>query len=351
MTRPYGLVISMLLVSGCGASTETADAAMASPDDAAADDASSPSIDARELGVDARSLTADDAGSVSLRRCPDAVGDECFLLTPIETGLPATGANADVVQVALRPPSAARGELLLFFNGSGGSPMGGAATFATSWYTVARDEGLHAIGVSYRSDDAVGVLCRGEDACFLATRETILDGRFHTGAAAALSTITVDEGVYARVRAALGLLSRGDPEGGWDAFFDASETDAPTAIRWDRVLASGHSQGGGHAALLGRRHALARVLMLASPCDTSAAMPASWQRGPAGFATDTTTRYFGLASASDDVCTAHAAIWNALGMPASAQDDAAMTCTGSSPHGDPIRCIENAPAWHRMLER
>ena len=316
--------------------------------DAGRGDLDDASVDA---DLDAISIDADqDGGAPTLRGCPDAVGEVCWLLTPIETGLPASGAGADVSQIALRPSSGARGELLLFLNGSGGSPMGGAASLTTSWYTAARGQGLHALGISYRSDDAVGVLCRGEDACFLPTRLSIVEGRFQEGAATALAGITEDEGIYARVFAALRWLALTDPSGGWDAFFDADDGTPSTSIAWERVLASGHSQGGGHAALIGRRHALARVLMLASPCDTTAgSVPASWLAEPGRYATDTTTRFFGLGAMGDGVCPAHAAIWTALGMPSTAQDDTAMTCSGSSPHGDPIRCIENVPAWERML--
>jgi hypothetical protein len=331
------LVVTAVLLVACGAPAAAPDAA---------------TLDARinDTGGSIVDAARDDAGPSTLRRCPPETGDACFLLTPIETGLPTTGAGADEDQVALRPLSGARGQLLLFFNGSGGSPTGGAATPETSWYTVARDAGLHVLGVSYRSADAIGLLCRGDDTCFLPTRESILDGAFHTGAATALETITADEGIYARVRAALVLLARDDPDGGWNAFFDASETDAARSIRWELVLASGHSQGGGHAALLGRRHALARVVMLSSPCDAVVSAPASWLAGPGGYATDTTTRFFGLGSPGDTICPEHVAIWGSLGMPAAAQDDGAVACAGStSPHGNSIRCVENAAAWQRLL--
>ena len=76
----------------------------------------------------------------------------------------------------------ARGKLLVFLNGSGGSPAGGSSGGLSSWYGVARDEGLHVLGVSYRSSEAVGTMCRGDDACFEPTRVSQLTGVLQAGA-------------------------------------------------------------------------------------------------------------------------------------------------------------------------
>lgn len=98
-------------------------------------------------GCGARSAVSDGG----LRLCPPSGGENCFLLTPAETGLSGQGAKVD--QYALRPASGARGLLLVFLNGSGGTPQSGAAGLERSWYgALARttccddarpDEGRH----------------------------------------------------------------------------------------------------------------------------------------------------------------------------------------------------------------
>lgn len=297
------------------------------------------------------------ASPVALRACPAPLpGGPCFALTPAETGLPASGTNAGIDQYALRPATAAssRQTLLVFLNGSGGSPAGAVAEVETNWYTVARGAGLHVLAVSYRSDDAVGLLCleagAQRDACYVPTRRTILTGSYRAGAAPALSSITPDEGVYARVAAALETLAAGDPSGGWDEFLDPAHADTPEqAIRWSRVMVSGHSQGGGHAALIGRDHAVSRVLMLASPCDALASGPASWLTDGGSFATAPAMAYIGLGAPGDTVCPTHSAGWASLGMPESARRDDAVVCAGASAHGAPLACSKNAPAWAAML--
>jgi hypothetical protein len=321
-------------------------------------------VNLRHLGLVAVSLMAcgksgavpTDGGIVEqLRACPTTgsgamEGDVCFVVTPAETGLAADGINATVDQYALRPPSGARGVLLVHFNGSGGSPRGATGTSTGSWYGAARGAGLHVIGVSYVSDSAVGSLCQGDDACFEPTRATILTGVKQTGAAAGLPSLTTDDGAFVRVAKLLATLSLRDPDGGWERFVDASlMPDAERAIRWENVFVSGHSQGGGHAALVGKRNAVARVVMLASPCDSlRSGQGASWLNTASGYATPPATRFFGLGVTGDMTCDAFATNWAQLGMPARAQL-LGSSCAGETAHSAPLRCANNAASWSELL--
>ncbi|MBL8919944.1 MAG: hypothetical protein JNJ54_13845 [Myxococcaceae bacterium] len=297
----------------------------------------------------------DGGAALRLRACPTTgagamEGDVCFVLTPAETGLPASGAGATVDQYALRPPSNPRGVLLLFFNGSGGSPRAGTGTATGSWYGVARAGGLHVLAPSYVSGSAVGQLCANSDACFEPTRTSILLGDFVTGSAPSLSDLTVDEGAYERIAAALLVLADSDPAGGWADFLDRAKLpDAEAAIRWDKVMVSGHSQGGGHAALIGKRNQVARVIMLASPCDSVGASVASWLSTSAGWKTDPATRFFGLWAMGDTICSRAPEAWRALGMPAASRLETASTCAGETPHAAPLRCEPNAAWWANAL--
>lgn len=279
-----------------------------------------------------------------LRQCQAAAGPNCFLLTPAETGLKGEGANVD--QFASRPATGARGKLLVFLNGSGGSPAGGTSGGLSSWYGVARDEGLHVLGVSYRSGEAVGTMCRGDDACFEPTRVSQLTGVLQAGAANELSGLLGDEGVEVRLAAALRVLAERDPSGGWNDFTDTSDG----GVQWARLLVSGHSQGGGHAALLGKRHAVERVVMLASPCDARTdGTPASWLSDSTGWATSPATRFFGLWAEGDTTCPAAPAVWERLGMPVGARDVAAIGCAGAAAHGAPLQCTQNGEKWRQLL--
>lgn len=333
----------LLALVGCGPSAEE-------PRDAARPDASG-ERDASATGVDAAAEAGQDAGPVTLRSCGAGL-EGCFFLTPSETGLPASGMGATVDQIALRP-SAPRGELLVFLNGSGGSPRGPVAGDPrNNFYTAARAEGLHVLAVSYRSDDPVGRLCPASsptrDACFERTRRAIVIGVPQEGAAPELFDIEEHEGVYARVAAALRALAAGDPDGGWDAYVDAAADDPGSSIRWADVIVSGHSQGGGHAALLGKLHAVSRVVMLAAPCDSVGAAPASWLTRTTEFRTEA-SRYVALGALGDPVCPAQYDAWEQLGLSDAASDDSAVVCAGEGAHSAPIRCTENAARWSALL--
>jgi hypothetical protein len=308
-----------------------------------------------ETALDATDAATDAA--TSLRRCPTegkgaVVGDECFLLTPIESGLPAAGANANVDQFALRPTAGARGKLVVFFNGSGGSPLAGTRGSATAnFYATARAAGLHVFAVSYRSDDSVGSLCKADDACFLPTRRTIVTGSFEAGAAPSLSSIAAHEGALVRLLAGLRTLAVRDPAGGWGAFVNDAGEKPADKLRWSLFIAAGHSQGGGHAALLGKAFAIDRVVALASPCDTTVSGPASWLDAvKSPYATSPATAFHGLGAAGDTICSGYPAIWGTLGLDASRRHADAIVCAGSGAHSAPLDCPENAPAWKKMLE-
>lgn len=295
-----------------------------------------------------------DGGSVEkLRSCPTSgrgamEGVPCFVLSPAETGLPADGRGSLEDQYALRPESGARGQLMLFFNGSGGSPRAGTGTSTNSWYGVSRAAGYHVLAVSYASASSIASLCGSNDACFEATRAAILTGAAQANTAESLTDLTADEGAFLRAARTLEVLARLDGAGGWSDFFDATKPAGEGALRWERIVVVGHSQGGGHAALVGKRNPVARVIMLAAPCENVNGAPASWLKERDRFATPP-ERFFGLGVEGDSVCPTFAANWEALSVPAS-QRLLGAACTAASPHGAPLSCANNAELWRQMLQ-
>lgn len=374
-SRTAALLVSLTL---CACSPDAV-APDASASDAALNDASipdasvtdapadvTPSIDASDASTDntpsdatPTDVTAVDASdaSTALRRCPSTgrgalTGDLCFNLTAEESGLSASGANATEDEYALRPASGARGVLMIFLHGSGGTPRGVIASPDSNVYSAARAAGLHVLSIAYRSDDAVGTLCStatDRDLCFLATRTAIVTGVARSGAADPLASIALHEGVYARVGAALLTLAERDPDGRWGQFYDVSAgRDVARGLRWASVIVAGHSQGGGHAALLAKLHPVRRAVMFSSPCDLSAAAPAAWLTHDATWATPS-ANLFGYGSSGDVVCPGHVPSWGTLGLPAANRDNTAVVCTGETAHGASIKCVENAARWSSLF--
>jgi hypothetical protein len=85
------------------------------------------------------------------------------------------------------------------------------------------------------------------------------------------------ESIENRLLKLLLLLKELRPREQWGQFLDQS-----TAIKWDSIAVAGQSQGGGHAALIGIKHRLERVLCFGAPKDFSLRLraPAAWYADP-----------------------------------------------------------------------
>lgn len=191
------------------------------------------------------------------------------------------------------------------------------------------------------------------------------------GASSQLADVRVDESIAGRALLTLRYLAAADPAGGWNDYFTPGDPGVhpETQLVWNKMVVAGHSQGGGHAAAIGRLFSVARVIQLASTCDATgspstpmdAAVPATWTDGSnlqdwatnphqfRGLAVKTVFTN-GQATSGDTVCFAHLAVWQNLGMLASHQNDQAATCSLASGHRAPIFCSQNAGAWKAMLQ-
>jgi hypothetical protein len=291
-----------------------------------------------------------------------ASGALCFNFTPADTGEPSTGENATLPHYALRPSAAAPPSLVLFFIGSGGKPSGALkAGPSTNLYAAAIAAGRSVLGLAYKNTQSIGSICQHDDSCFFPTRQSIILGRTEPGSGI---TVTPDEGIVDRTARALRYLAAGDPSGGWGAFLNTEDPNAPpeTAIDWTKILAVGHSQGGGHATAIGKLFPVSRVVQLSSTCDSVDSSAASWTDGTSGrWATDPTQFYgfaaptiFGAGGAvtgGDTTCPYHTQNWTNLGIVQAHRNNRAATCgeTGDT-HDASLRCADNYADWLALLQ-
>src|SRR4030095_7932141 len=146
--------------------------------------------------------------------------------------------------------------------GTGGSPSQLTIDPSRNLFVAALESGNHVLAVAYRSDVAIAQMCdSSRPDCYGASRRTLLTGVFAPCGDSSLANIREDEGIIPRIDQALRTLVASRPQAGWDAFI-AGATGATTADHtgWQRIIASGHSQGGGHAAYLGKLFPLIRVV-------------------------------------------------------------------------------------------
>ena len=152
------------------------------------------------------------------------------------------------------PDGTSKNKLFLFFPGTGGVPF---------FYQLILEEasrlGYHSIGLTYPNSRAINsaTVCglTLDTTCHQRAREEVIDGTDRH------STIEVDRTncIENRLIKLLQYLDSNFPTEGWDQYLTST-----SEIRWDLLRVSGHSQGGGHAALLGKLHPVDRVIMFAS---------------------------------------------------------------------------------------
>ncbi len=275
--------------------------------------------------------------------CPGIVtAASCVTFTPAMSGAAPDGEGAQVVSYALAPVAGRSGRLVLYLNGTGGRPGSSIGDPTENIYNVFVADGHHVLALSYRSSQALANLCFGRDGCFLPTRLTLVTGIDQPGSVVQLQQ---SEGIEPRLLLALDYLAAARPQDGWDSFLDGG------TVRWPSIIATGHSQGGGHAALLAKLHPLARFVALSAPCDMVDGAAASWLHADASWQTAPAARGYGFSAPTvfdadgapvggDLNCPGHAAAWSALALdPGHAFDDA-VGC-GGNPHGAPIACPQN----------
>jgi len=188
--------------------------------------------------------------------CVSAVGPvyaqrQTYLIPPKDTDLQIDTAQ-EPHYVALNKSAPRKNQLFLFLPGSNARPQ---------QYTVlsdtAADLGFHVINLRYQNDKALVRVC-GNDPdldCHEKVRMEIIDGTDRTP----IVTVTRANSIENRTIKLLQYLRRKYAGDGWGQFLEGD-----SAIKWSLVVTSGHSQGGGHAGILAKKHRIVRAVMFSA---------------------------------------------------------------------------------------
>jgi len=211
--------------------------------------------------------------------------------------------------VALNKSVAPKNQLFLFFPGTGGTPF-----FYRQLANAAADLGFHVISLNYPNDQSVNFdYCGGLNTdldCYAKVRLEIKDGIDRTP----LVNITRPNSIENRLIKLLIYLRSRFPNDGWAQFLANDST-----ISWPSIIVSGHSQGGGHAGIIGRYHPVARVIMFAAmDYNSRESKPANWIAVPASTPNATPAeRFFGFSHQRDEFVSftiLSTRIWPVYGM-------------------------------------
>ena len=233
--------------------------------------------------------------------------------------------------VAIDPSAEQNGKLFLFFCGSYGNPERQRLIVEQ-----AARMGYHVINLHYPNSWTVGGLCRNSEDpnCHGKVRLEIVDGvkRFEG------LDIGRADSIVNRLEKLLRYLHRERLDEGWSAYFDED------GICWDSIVVSGHSQGGGQAAMIAKVHRVDRVVMFAAPVDFLSELQshATWLSASSVTPTD---RYFGFIHQLDQGFERVKSAWKQLGMDVSGP---VVNVDGAPPpYGYAQRLVSTADNIHR----
>jgi hypothetical protein len=202
------------------------------------------------------------------------------------------------------PTGTAKNVLLVHFVGTGGSPQ-----VSRRWLQYAATMGFHSIGIMHSNDETIASLCGNstDSACYEKVRREIIDGTDRTTLVAVNRTNSIEN----RLAKALQYLQRTAPASeNWAQFLTADQTP-----KWSLVIVSGHSQGGGHAAMIAKWNTVQRVIQFASVADFSTRYlaPAFWLGQPKA---TPSASFFGFGHTQDESVPwgRLQQNWNALGL-------------------------------------
>ncbi len=220
---------------------------------------------------------------------------------PSDTDPLITTFNTDSNYVYLNMSVASKNILVVHLPGSYGEPKR-----ATLFGTLAADLGFHSIGLMYPNIPTVGSICTSSsDAyCYENVRREIIEGVDYSSSI----SIGANECILNRVKKLLIYLNTNFPAENWGQYLDFNND-----IIYSKVIFSGHSQGGGHAALIGKYHPIKRAVCFSSPKDWSNYFnsPPLWL-SPSGWLTSPSNIY--CFNHTLDEHTRQLEIWDSLGI-------------------------------------
>jgi len=208
--------------------------------------------------------------------------------------------------VAYDPMASTRKQLFLFLGGQGYAPADNLNLITSQ----AAANGFHAIALSYPRTVNVTRRCQSDpdEDCFGKVRLEIIDGIDRAPQVA----ITRANSIENRLIKLLTYLASRFPDEGWSTYLSGGMPN------WSRIRLGGHSEGGGHAAMMASQHEVVRFCFLESPVDVIGA-PGGPRRLPPWLAAAGKTpveRYFGFRHLRSDSPTAQLRpkMWTTLGV-------------------------------------
>lgn len=222
-------------------------------------------------------------------------------IKPSTTDATITTFDTDSNFVYLNTSVSPKNLLLVHLPGSYGEPKR-----ATLFGSLAANQGFHSIGLMYPNVPTVGSFCTNNSdlSCFEKVRREIIEGVDYSNEI----SIAFNEGIHNRIKKLITYLSANFPNENWEQYLDDNGE-----VVWEKIIVSGHSQGGGHAAVMAKYFPLKRALCFSSPKDWNNTIgnPPPWLSSSNWFTSRSDVYVFNHVL---DVHDQQVIIWDSLGL-------------------------------------
>lgn len=199
-----------------------------------------------------------------------------------------------------------KNELVLFLPGKGYQ-----ATFYSGFVIQAGKQGYHALALKYVEDPGldIQVPCgsSADNDCFENARLEGITGEDVSPIVGVNRTNSIEN----RLIKAIQYLNQTFPGNGWDNFWTGDST-----IQWDKIRVVGHEEGAGYAAAIGKKEAVARVVLMGwNDWDANTASVPAWLSNTSA---TPAANWYGFSHLQDEsfLFSRQEATWTALGMDA-----------------------------------
>jgi hypothetical protein len=194
-----------------------------------------------------------------------------------------------------------KSKLFIFFPGTGAVPF-----HYREILKHAANLGYHSIGLTYPNSVAINQICLAttDTTCHSRARLEVFDGIDRHNDI----NVDVNNCIERRTLKLLEYLNTTYPTENWGQYYTGNQ------IQWDKIIVSGHSQGGGHAGIISKIKQVERVAMFAAmDWITLLNRNADWITWSGPTSAD---RYFGFTHQNDEAVSFNKiqTTWNNYGM-------------------------------------
>ena len=267
----------------------------------------------------------------------DTAPAKVLLVKPSDTDAAITNAD-DPHYVSYHPNK--KGKLFLFIPGTGGKAERGPKKL----FETALEAGYRLINISYLNRPSVARICRRDSLikdpqCARHFREKRI---FGTGDFPWIPDQPQDA-IAHRLTQLIIHLNKIDREGSWGDFLTDQEE-----LRWDRIVATGQSQGGGMAAFIAQRKLVDKIITFSGGWDkASPRVLADWY---ADKSVTPAERWYGTFHKLEPKALDIEQSYHTLGIPPKNIFGLGLEIReGKKAHGEAIRNTIYTPLWKDLL--